>query len=493
MVALLHGHVFNWNGRNPLQSDPGNLPTAGVCTADLRGEPRSREPALTSCGAHFLERRANSVQATETQTLLRQATCPHCWRRFPPHDVLWLSEHRDLLGDRMLTGADPQRFLPTRFTVDGDALDAKGFTCSQLACPNCHLGLPRATLEMDPLFVSITGAPASGKSVYLSAMVWELRRLLGTTFSMTFSDADTVTNQKLNSYEEKLFMNPDADDLIALGDLIEKTDNATTGEMYNTVRYGNQTVDYPRPFLFTVLPNQHHPNAAKADKLARQLCLYDNAGEHFLPGQDTASSPVTRHMAEASALLYVFDPTMDPRFRELCQARSELHETTGRDSLAIRQEPVLQEVASRVRRHARLRQSQLHKKPLIVILTKYDLWYDLLEIEDNTEPWKQVPSRGSDEVQRYALDLPRIEAKSDRTRNLLLQHSPEIVNSAESFSEEVIYVPVSSLGWGTAVNPEGNLSIRPVDVLPFWVTVPMLYAFTKSMSGCVPVVKRRKG
>ena len=432
------------------------------------------------------------VLVPEIQTLLKQPKCPHCWQRFAPEEVLWLAEHQDLLGDPMLTGADPQRFLPTRFSVDGDAIDAKNFNCSQLACPRCHLAVPRATLEMEPLFVSITGAPASGKSVYLAAMVWELRRLLGTTFSLAFSDADPVTNQKLNSYEEKLFMNPDAEELIPLGSLIEKTDAATTGDMYNSVRFGNQTVDYPRPFLFTVLPNQNHPNAAKADRLARQLCLYDNAGEHFQPGQDTVSSPVTRHMAEASALMFVFDPTLDPRFRGLCQARSELHEMTERDSYSIRQEPILQEVAARVRRHARLRQSQLHKKPLIVILTKYDLWHELLELEDNSEPWKEVPSGCDDDLQRYALDVPRIEGKSERTRKFLLKHSPEIVNSAESFSEEVVYVPVSALGWGTAVNPNGHVSIRPADVMPFWVTVPILYAFTKSLSECVPVVKRRK-
>jgi hypothetical protein len=429
---------------------------------------------------------------TESQPLLSRVTCPHCWRKFPPEDVLWVSEHRDLLGDPMLSAADPQRFLPTRFNVEGSAVDAKNFVCSQLACPHCHLAIPRAVLEMEPSFISITGAPASGKSVYLAAMVWEMRRILGGTFSLSFSDADTVSNQKLNGYEEKLFMNPDAEDLIPLGSLIEKTVAATTGDMYNSVRYGNQTVDYPRPFLFSLLPNANHANAAKASKVGRVLCVYDNAGEHFQPGQDTSSSPVTRHLAEAASLLFVFDPTMDPRFRDLCQARKELRQTSGRDSYSIRQEPILQEVASRVRRHTKLRQSERHKRPLIVILTKYDLWYDLLDVDENTEPWKEVAARsenGAPAAKRYALDIPRINDKSKKTRELMLRVCPEIVNSAESFAEEVLYVPVSSLGWATAVNTEGMLSIRPVDVYPFWVTVPILWAMTRCLPGLVPVIK----
>jgi len=34
--------------------------------------------------------------------LLSQVTCPHCWDRFLPEQVLWISEHVDLLGDPLL-------------------------------------------------------------------------------------------------------------------------------------------------------------------------------------------------------------------------------------------------------------------------------------------------------------------------------------------------------------------------------------------------------
>src|SRR4051812_8065624 len=92
--------------------------------------------------------------------LVDRMTCPHCWGTFPPEDVLWIASHDDLRGDPRLGPDQLQRFLPTRFTIDGDAIDARGFPCQFLACPKCHLPLPRALLEMEPAFVSILGAPA---------------------------------------------------------------------------------------------------------------------------------------------------------------------------------------------------------------------------------------------------------------------------------------------------------------------------------------------
>ena len=106
--------------------------------------------------------RVQRVAEAEPIKLLARVTCPHCWESFPPEQVLWISEHVDLLGDPMLGPERQQRFLPSRFTAHGDAVDARGMTCRSLACPHCHLPVPRAMLEMEPLFLSILGSPASG-------------------------------------------------------------------------------------------------------------------------------------------------------------------------------------------------------------------------------------------------------------------------------------------------------------------------------------------
>ena len=201
---------------------------------------------------------------------------------------MWVSEHVDLLGDPLLGPEAQQRFLPSRYTLQGDAIDAKGMTCRSLACPRCHLPIPRAMLEMEPLFISILGATASGKSYFLTAMTWQLRQILTLHFKLAFTDADLESNRALNECEESLFLNHDEAELAPLGSLISNTQ--LVGKLYDTVAFGQQTVTYPRPFLFTMQPQEGHPAADHAG-LSRMLCLYDNAGEHFLPGQDRGLEP----------------------------------------------------------------------------------------------------------------------------------------------------------------------------------------------------------
>ena len=101
---------------------------------------------------------------------------------------------------------------------------------------------------------------------------------------------------------------------------------------------------------------QRHSAAAAA----RVLCVYDNAGESFLPGADTAASPVTRHLAQSRVLLFLFDPTQDMRFRRLCRGTTndpqmlERSERLERER-PVRQETILAEAAQRVRRSTGLR------------------------------------------------------------------------------------------------------------------------------------------
>ncbi len=417
--------------------------------------------------------------------LLTRVTCPHCWETFPPEQVLWISEHVELLGDPMLGPERQQRFLPSRFTVEGDAVNAKGMTCRDLACPHCHLPVPRAMLEMEPLFYSILGSPASGKSYFLTTMTWQLRQVLPMHFHVAFTDADPTANRVLNACEESLFLNPDETKLVPLGNLIRKTE--LQGELYDTVAYGQQTVSYPRPLLFTMQPREGHSRNDSA-KLARMLCLYDNAGEHFQPGQDTASSPVTRHLARSRAVLFLFDPTQDPRFRSACRGAASGHggaaPSAGRLS---RQETILNEAAARIRRHAGLPHTAPFDRPLVVVLSKLDEWNHLLDTEAKGDPWRTV-----DHV--AGVNMDRIEHLSELLRRILLHYCPETVAAAESFARDITYVAVSSLGPNIQLDPVSGLpAIRPAEIQPTWVTVPLLYCISRASSRLIPrFVKRSK-
>jgi hypothetical protein len=340
-------------------------------------------------------------------------------------------------------------------------------------------------MEMEPLFVSILGAPASGKSYFLTAMTWQLRRMLPLQFRIAFTDADPALNRALNDCEEALFLNPEDSELIPLGGLIRKTE--LQGELYDAVTYGQQAVIYPRPFLFTMQPQEEHP-AGEPSRLSRILCLYDNAGEHFQPGQDTASSPVTRHLARSEAILFVFDPTQDLRFRAVCPG-VDLTGVSQRATRLSRQETILNEAAARIRRHAGMSQTSKYERPMVVILSKLDEWSHLLDLDDDEEgdPWR---TQGN----LTGIDVEKVERRSNRLREILLKYCPETVAAVQAFAKDITYIAVSSLGSQVESDLISGLpGVRPRNIQPYWVTVPLLYAISRVLPALVPRLVRHRG
>jgi hypothetical protein len=394
---------------------------------------------------------------------------------FAPEDTLWVSAHPDLRGDPCLTGDHQQRFLPSRFDVEGRALDIMGLPCRQLACPNCHLTVPRGALEMDSLFLSILGAPGSGKSYLLASMTWALQCSLMSHFGLDIVDVDPDANTILTGYHATLFSNPNEDQLVNL----PKTD--TEGHLYESVTVGGRVLKCAKPFIFAVQPNERHPNYQQSKQLSRTLCLYDNAGEHFLPGLESASSPVTQHLSLARALLFLFDPTQHPEFRKACRGRSA-DPQMEEQHWAHQQHQVLQEAAKRIRETTGLAQTEKHRRPLIVVVTKYDAWFALTKGKQLQSEWVVRQHDG-----RVAtLDVDKLRSLSATVRELLVRYAGEVVSAAEGFSNDVIYIPVSALGRGPEVDPVSKkLAIRPRDIAPMWAEVPMLYALHRSVPGLV--------
>jgi hypothetical protein len=341
--------------------------------------------------------------------------------------------------------------------------------------------------EMPPVFMSVLGSPSCGKSYFLASMTWRLRKVLPRSFSIGMNDADPELNHCLQEYESLQFLNPNQDTPVS----IKKTEEQ--GDLYDTVLFGDQPISYPRPFVFTWMPLQGHANSKPACALARTVCLYDNSGESFLPGKDAAASPVTRHLALSRVLMFLFDPTQDMRFRKLCSGKSDDPQMIERANrlqreCAERQETILTEAAARVRRYAGLAQNQKHRRPLLVVITKFDSWARLVEGK-LPAPWVTDP------VSKHsAVHLEGIENVSRLLRKLLWKVSPEIVSAAESFADEVTYIPVSATGRGPEVDPAtGALGFRPRDIKPIWAEVPMLYAMSRWMQGLVPFVKPSAG
>lgn len=398
-----------------------------------------------------------------TVDLLSNAICPNCWTQFSVDKVKWISVHEELYGDLRLGADAGRRFRPTRFDSRGNAIDIRGMSCQELACPACHLKIPRSVLIYKPFFLSIAGTPACGKSFYLASLTWRLRQTLPGKFNVLMSDSDGDCNRILNDYEEQLFFNTGDHNLVKLA----KTD--VVGDWYSQVRYDDQTVSYPKPFYFDLRPDQKHRGYENSRKISRLLCLYDNAGEFFAPGADSAINPVTRHLGVAESWLFCFDPTQDPRIRKAVKGKTNDYQMIE-SPVTARQESVLNEMLNRIRRHSGLGPKDQVTKPLIIVCTKFDAWSCLLK--KLPQPWVY-----NQKYQCHELNMDVVTSLSDRLRKLLLKYCPEIVTTAMSLSSRVFFIPVSATGVSPQLTEDGNdYMINTDEINPLWCEVPVLLA-----------------
>lgn len=418
-----------------------------------------------------------------------QISCPHCWHEFSTDQILFISESPDLLGDVKLGDIEQMRFLPSRFGLDGAALDSQGLPCHKHACPNCHLQIPRSLLSTSSFFISIAGAPASGKSYFFTSMIWKLRKTMTRKFCMNFTDADPAMNKRIREYEAMQFLGGnDPNTPVA----IEKTD--VTGDIYNTTLIDGFQTSLAQPFSFTITPLPSYPFPQYAKQVTQTVCMYDNAGESFLPGADNLQQPVTRHLAASDVILFLFDPTQDLRFKTACQKvvddpqmNPSLNGSVRRND--INQSSVLTEIITRIKSHSRLTANEKIKTPLIVVLTKLDAWLQLAKFPNYRRPWKPTEN-GTLNI----YNARRVEEYSLILRNLLLDLIPDLVGTAEANAEKVTYIAVSATGTAPELgepNQDGvrPLLYRPINIKPAWVEVPFFHAQYMAGKYCVPIQK----
>ncbi len=398
-------------------------------------------------------------------------TCPHCWKRFDYKEVNYISRHLDLLGDPVL-GVDAQkRFLPVKFSGMGMAIDERGMECPEKACPHCHLRIPESVMELPSSIFSIVGAPSSGKSYFLTTMLWKIRRALPHYFEFNIGDVDSSFNSVLNEYESILFMNNHPDQLVSL----PKTELQGSGYT-NQIMMNGFPVDLPKPFIFALTPMPGHSRYKKDRKeLERNIILYDNAGEHFQPGHESVNNLATNHLAFSDGIIFVYDPLRDAQMQKYCSKDDPQFQQESTNQLAL-----FYEMASRVRKFSGLQAADKYRQPLIVAVAKFDVLKESLKLNPENEEFLQY----DEEKMEYKLDLHNITNMSFLLREKLLEITPEFVGAAESFSETVYFVPVSAFGSSPRKieNPVQEndpyrkqvLGVIPGELHSFWVEVPFL-------------------
>lgn len=392
-------------------------------------------------------------------------TCPHCWFKFDLGDVKHVAAHKSLQGDNLLGEEHMLRFLASSFNDKGQALDAMGSPCTDLACPHCHWKLPPGFLNLKPKILSIVGAPASGKSYYLSVLVKMLTSTLFKNFGIAFFDTDPTGNRQLTQMSNRLFSGSTAAEA-----QLSKT--ALEGDMYVEVARLGRKVKMPKPFIFTLSPN------AESER-ATSIVFYDNAGEHFEPGRDSEESPGAQHIAAAAGIFFLFDPTYNLEFRKILRNKSS--DPQFSDKRNDQQSTLLAQMNSRVKGLMGVDFRDKIDKPLAMLVGKCDVWLEMIGRENLQNA-----------VIDGKLDLNIVRRVSDLVRRKLLEITPSIVANAESISDNVMYFPVSSFGCSPellGVDPATNhpiLSPDPNKISPILVEIPILWILSQMDRNLIP-------
>jgi hypothetical protein len=378
-------------------------------------------------------------------------TCPVCWLRFDSGDIMHISVHDSLRGDPMLGEDAQQRFLATRFNNTGQALDAMGLACSDIACPHCRRKLPPGFLEAEHHIISIVGDQSAGKSYYLGVLTKVLPGTLYRDFRLLFQDSDPTGNAPVNDMRKTLF----AAQTPAQAKLAK---TQMTGGMYESFPRQGRTVMLPRPFVYSLASLENREEQCA-------LIFYDNAGEHFQPGVNIVEQPGAQHVASASGILFLFDPFNSPEFRQRMKASKD---PQMEKTVIDQQDIILAEMRARIRSIRNLSLSEQIHTPVAFVLGKCDAWAHLLDGAPLADP-----------LATGALDWKSLESNSERLRALLFELCPTVVANAEALTDNVQFFAASSFGHTPLKIGPGEYAPDPRKLRPLFVEAPVLWMLSQ--------------
>lgn len=377
--------------------------------------------------------------------------CPVCWLRFDSGDITHIAVHDSLRGDPILGEDAQQRFLATRFNNSGQALDAMGLACSDIACPHCRRKLPPGFLETQHHIISIVGDASAGKSYYLSVLTKVLPGTLYRDFRILFQDSDPTGNAPANDMRKRLF----AAQTPAQAKLAK---TVMAGSMYESLPRQGRTVSLPRPFVYSLASLENREEQCA-------LIFYDNAGEHFQPGVNIVEQPGAQHVASAAGILFLFDPFNSPEFRRRMKAsRDPQMEKTVIDQ----QDIILAEMRARIRSIRNLSLSEQIHTPVAFVLGKCDAWAHLLDGAPLADP-----------LATGTMDWKNLEANSERLRAILFELCPTVVANAEALSDNVQFFAASSFGHTPLKLGDSDYAPDPRKLKPMFVEAPVLWILSQ--------------
>lgn len=391
--------------------------------------------------------------------------CPYCYETFTARQILFRCNGRLSKQGKQCDPRPDEQFEARRGTrlEAGPVFKANGLAggstntaaCPECGsstayrvCPVCHSQLPAQFGMVGSRMIGMAGAKDSGKTVYMTVLLHELRNRTGAQFGAALMGADEETLRRFGSeYEDQLY---------------------DRGHMFGTTRRAaaNGRVD-PLVFRFTVAPGG--PRGSRAQQSL--MSFFDTAGEDFESQHSVDVN--TRYLACADGILLLLDTLQMKGARELAAPGTPL---PGTGPLYQSPETILSRVTEQLLKQNRGGRGDIGK-PIAVVFTKLDaLWHTF----GDGSPLRAAPQRSGIFDESDSLDV------HEEIRHLLRSwEGSQIDMILRSHYPRHRFFGVSALGQP----PTETNDVPASGIQPYRVADPLLWLLSEF--GAVPVKEAR--
>ncbi|MBQ7494289.1 MAG: 50S ribosome-binding GTPase [Bacteroidaceae bacterium] len=402
---------------------------------------------------------------------MAEVVCPYCFKTFKQKEVMFRCKNSTCPGiddDEILMKHWEQYKIqvpkkspairPRTSFFSGTPKEATCPSCKQetywMICPHCHNRIDNEMVLNPGKIISIVGSRNSGKTVYITALIEQLKRYghkmgqLGIMESTVADDRDAITSIRF----KKDFLTP----LFKEG---QCPDGTKVMDKYREV-----------PLIYTI--NQ-------AGRPPLHLVLYDTAGENFKEGNEANIQNNLRFLSKSDAVIFLFDITNIPDILEKLVECGLNFEEAEHD---------VQQVVASLSNQKEIKERLLNI-PKAVVFNKIDLYLDYL-----TESMGEISDLrkgvNSSFIDGHGINMDVIDGASDALQKALIDgmwgsegaqlwiNFPKKAKSDKDTDPLVHLFGVSALGKNPVDRQVLDAQGKP-DVKPYRVLDPLVWILYK--------------
>ncbi len=412
----------------------------------------------------FLKGLFEGKAPVKEKPLFYPIVCPYCFDKFQPDEVVFramhhkaddqdyalqedetLNKYREKFNlapiDEIEAVIHPSSIPDENLIVSENVLvgltDRHGIVTKKRLCPSCHNELPIPSGKVPSNIISIVGASASGKSVYMASLIHTLQQSTASNFSAACMPLSAEISRKFRqNYEEPIFER---------GTMISSTLRDVVQE----------------PFIFQfVFKDESIPPLT--------LVFFDVAGEGMV--EEAYLDIYASHIKNSSGILFMVDPLQMRTIRD----RLKVSFGERQEEFAGRYDEPREIVISLFQNFIGHEEKSVTDIPTAVVLTKSDMLQHLKEedgeyIRSNSNVFKNV-------VHSKSLDLNEFNNINGEITRFIEKVDRPFKDAMDVYFKNTAYFAVSALG-SNPVNKQITGVVNPIRVdEPFiWLLYKLNY------------------